>query len=313
MHNAIVIAIVLLIFLNGATDACTSIAAAVCSGAISMRRAALLCGICNAVGGVCGVLFFGGIGESVLSATDFGDAGEIGVLATLGASVLFALGAWIAALPTSESHGILSAAAGASAALGRGDSVLRVLLPAVLWMSLCVLAGAAAGTVVPLLIPRTSRESTVHRWQILSAAASSLLHGVQDLSKFCAFLALSGFARADHPAVIGIAAIVMGMGALCGGRRMTDAVGDDLAPLRPRTALAADIACDTALLLLSAVGIPASTTHTKTAAVAACAIVSPDGFIRKRQFFRCILAWVITFPACAALGYILARGLYVVL
>ena len=62
MHNAIVIAIVLLIFLNGATDACTSIAAAVCSGAISMRRAALLCGICNAVGGVCGVLFFGGIG-----------------------------------------------------------------------------------------------------------------------------------------------------------------------------------------------------------------------------------------------------------
>ena len=175
MHNAIVIAIVLLIFLNGATDACTSIAAAVCSGAISMRRAALLCGICNAVGGVCGVLFFGGIGESVLSASDFGDAGEIGVLATLGASVLFALGAWIAALPTSESHGILSAAAGASAALGGGDSVLRILLPAVLWMSLCVLAGAAAGTVVPLLIPRTARESTVHRWQILSAAASSLL------------------------------------------------------------------------------------------------------------------------------------------
>ena len=313
MEFAIAAVIFLLIFLNGATDACGSIATTVCSGALSMRRGAILCGVCNGIGGLCGVWLFDGIGESVLSAWNFGTSDEIGVLTSLTVTVLFALIAWIVALPTSESHALLAAAAGASAALSGNGSVFSALLPSLLWMSLCVLAGAVAGTFLPRFLPLKLRPAAVRRWQIVSAGASSFLHGVQDLSKFCAFLALSGFARADHPAVIGIAAIVMGMGALCGGRRMTDAVGNDLAPLRPRTALAADIACDTALLLLSAVGIPASTTHTKTAAVAACAIVSPDGFIRKRQFFRCILAWVITFPACAVLGYLLARGLYAVL
>ena len=312
MQSAIGIVIFLLIFLNGATDACGSIATAVCSGAMSMKRAAILCGACNGIGGMCGVLFFGGIGESVLSASDFGDAGEIGVMATLSATVLFALSAWLIAMPTSESHALWAAAAGASLALGGDTSVVRALLPSVLWMSLCVLAGAVAGTVLPRWIPSNARRRTVRRWQILSAAASSLLHGIQDLSKFCIFLALAGVSS-DHPAIVCSAAGAMGLGALCGGRRMTDAVGDDLAALTPSAALASDIASGLSLLLLSLAGIPASTTHTKTASVAACAAISADCRIRKKQFLRCVAAWIITFPACTALGYLLARGLDAIL
>ena len=312
MEFAIAAVIFLLIFLNGATDACGSIATTVCSGALSMRRGAILCGVCNGIGGLCGVWLFGGIGESVLSAWDFGISVEIGVLSSLTATMLFALIAWIVALPTSESHALLAAAAGASAALSGYTSVLSALLPAFFWMSLCVFAGAVAGTVLPRFLSRRLRPTTVRRWQIVSAGASSFLHGVQDLSKFCAFLSLVGVA-AHHPAPILFSAGVMGIGSLCGGRRMTDAVGDALAELSPHPALAADMACDAALLLLSFGGIPASTTHTKTAAVAAVAAVSPDCRIHKRQFLRCIAAWVITFPVCAALGYFLARILFAVL
>lgn len=312
MEFAIAAVIFLLIFLNGATDACGSIATTVCSGALSMRRGAILCGVCNGIGGLCGVWLFGGIGESVLSAWDFGISVEIGVLSSLTATMLFALIAWIVALPTSESHALLAAAAGASAALSGYTSVLSALLPAFFWMSLCVFAGAVAGTVLPRFLSRRLRPTTVRRWQIVSAGASSFLHGVQDLSKFCAFLSLVGVA-AHHPAPILFSAGVMGIGSLCGGRRMTDAVGDALAELSPHPALAADMACDAALLLLSLGGIPASTTHTKTAAVAAVAAVSPDCRIHKRQFLRCIAAWVITFPVCAALGYFLARILFAVL
>ena len=312
MEFAIAAVIFLLIFLNGATDACGSIATTVCSGALSMRRGAILCGVCNGIGGLCGVWLFGGIGESVLSAWDFGISVEIGVLSSLTATVLFALIAWIVALPTSESHALLAAAAGASAALSGYTSVLSALLPAFFWMSLCVFAGAVAGTVLPRFLSRRLRPTTVRRWQIVSAGASSFLHGVQDLSKFCAFLSLVGVS-AHHPVPILFSAGVMGIGSLCGGRRMTDAVGDALAELSPHPALAADMACDAALLLLSFGGIPASTTHTKTAAVAAVAAVSPDCRIHKRQFLRCIAAWVITFPVCAALGYFLARILFAVL
>lgn len=312
MQFALAVAIFLLTFLNGATDACTSIATTVCSGALSMRRAALLCGVCNGIGGLCGVWLFGGIGESVLSAWDFGGEGEIGVLSSLGATVLFALLAWIAALPTSESHALLAAAAGACAALGGNTSVTASLLPTVFWMSLCVLAGAVTGSILPRLLPRKLRPQAVRRWQILSAGASSFLHGAQDLSKFCAFFTLAGV-RGQGVALVLASAAVMGIGSLCGGRRMADAVGEDLASLRPHGALAADIACDFALLVLSVGGIPASTTHTKTAAVAAVASADPDCRIRKGQFFRCVAAWVVTFPACGALGYFLARILTAVL
>ena len=312
MQFAIAAAIFLLIFLNGATDACGSIATAVCSGAIPMKRAAILCGVFNGIGGLCGVWIFGKIGESVLSAWDFGAAGEIGVLASLTATVLFAAIAWIIALPTSESHALLASAAGTFAALSGNGSVITSLLPAILWMSLCVLAGAVAGTVLPRFIPMKLRPITVRRWQILSAAASSFLHGIQDLSKFCAFLALAGV-PSRRPALILLTAAIMGIGSLCGGRRMTDAVGENLADLRPHAALSADIACDAALIFLSIFGIPASTTHTKTAAVAAVAAIAPDCRIHKKQFLRCIAAWVITFPACAALGYFLARFFLTVL
>ena len=305
MEFAIAVVIFLLIFLNGATDACGSIATAVCSGAISMGHGAVLCGICNGIGGVCGVWLFGGIGESVLAAWDFGPTAEIGVLASLTATVLFALIAWILALPTSESHGLLAAAAGASAALSGNTSVISPLLPALFWMSLCVLAGAVAGTVLPRFLPFNLRSATLRRWQILSAGASSFLHGIQDLSKFCAFLSLVAIA-ARPPVLIGFSAVVMAIGSLCGGRRMTNAVGSDLADLHPHAALAADIACDAALLALSFGGIPASTTHTKTAAVAAAAAVSPHCKIHKSQFLRCVAAWVVTFPICAALGYYLS-------
>lgn len=312
MEFAIAAVIFLLIFLNGATDACGSIATAVCSGALSLRRGAILCGVCNGIGGLCGVWLFDGIGESVLSAWDFGTSDEIGVLTSLTVTVLFALIAWIVALPTSESHALLAAAAGASAALSGNGSVFSALLPSLLWMSLCVLAGAVAGTFLPRFLPLKLRPAAVRRWQIVSAGASSFLHGVQDLSKFCAFLSLVGVS-AHHPALLLFGAGIMGIGSLCGGRRMTDAVGDALAELRPRPALAADLACDVALLALSLGGIPASTTHTKTAAVAAVAAVSADCRIHKRQFLRCIAAWVITFPVCGAWGYCLARILFAVL
>lgn len=307
MRIAIIVAVFLLVFLNGATDACTSISTAVASGALSMRRAAILCALCNGVGGILGTVLFGGIGDAVVSASDFGTAGETGVLATLIASALFAAAAWAIALPTSESHGILAAAAGASAALGGSDSMMIALLPAFLWMSLCILAGALAGTVLPRLIPSSGHFAAIRRWQILSAALSSFLHGVQDLSKFCALLALMDERIACHPATVLAAALLMGLGALCGGRRMTDAVGEDLAILHPKAALGADLACDSALLFLSLMGIPASTTHTKTAAVAACAATDKTCHIRKNQFFRCVAAWILTFPSCGWLGYCIAR------
>ncbi|MBQ8746502.1 MAG: inorganic phosphate transporter [Clostridia bacterium] len=301
----LLLAVTALIFLNGATDASNAIAAAVSSGALSMRHAAILSAIGNALGGVCAALFFGRIGESVESAADFGSFGAVGVLASLLATVTFTAIAWRMRLPTSESHALLAAAAGVRAVLD-GDGILTAIAPSLLWMTLCTVGGFGAGVLFAHCMPRTMRTRTVRRWQIVSAGAASFFHGVQDLPKFLALLAVAGVSdsRPLWMAAVG----VMALGTLLGGRRMTEAVGTELADLTPCGALASDFAAAGTLFLLSMGGVPASTTHAKTAAVAAAALRVDGCSLHKRQLGRFILAWIVTFPVCAALGAAFARG-----
>jgi len=305
MRFILVTAVIILIFLNGATDASNAIASAVTGGALKMRQAALLAAVCNTAGGLAGGIFFAGIAEAVTDSADFGPYGEIGVLASIGAAVLFTFAAWLLRLPTSESHALLAATAGASMLLSGGGHFARRLLPSVLWMSLCGLSGFLAGLLAGRIFPRSLSPRTVRRMQILCAAAASFLHGVQDLAKFMALLYASG--AAAHPLLLPAAAGIMGLGTLCGGQRMTEAVGEELASLDAPGALAADLASAATLGLLSAMGIPASTTHARTAAAAGSALSGRFCTLHRPQLLRFIAAWILTFPLCAALGALLAQ------
>ena len=298
-------AVTLLIFLNGATDASNAIAAAVASGALRMRQAAILSAVGNVAGGVLSGMLFSRVGQSVADTARFGGFGTAGVLASLSATVIFTAAAWLFRLPTSESHALLSAMAGASAALGNGN-ILSSLLPVAVWMTLCVAGGFLMGMLVPIFQKRSGRAASVRRLQIFSAALSSFFHGVQDLPKFLALLFASGCAG-NRAAVWPAAALVMGLGTLAGGRRMTEAVGSDLAHLTGHAALSSDFAAAGTLCLFSIAGVPASTTHIKTAAVAGAALASPECRLHAAQLSRFLLAWVVTFPVAAALGYFCMR------
>lgn len=311
MSFALILAVVLLIFLNGATDASNAIAASVSSGALTMRQAALLAAVCNAAGGIAGGLFFTEIRSAVTDSTDFGAHAEIGALAALGATVIFTFFAWLYRLPTSESHALLAASAGASILLSGNENPALLLLPPLFWMTVCAAAGFCAGMLCGRTFPRSLSPRAVRRLQILCAAASSFLHGLQDLAKFLALLASAG--ASSHAALLPLAATVMGLGTLCGGRRMTEAVGEELAELDARTALATDLGCAAALSLLSLAGLPASTTHARTASAAGGALISPGCRLHKTQMYRFAAAWVLTFPLCAALAALLAEFLLAII
>ncbi len=301
------VAVVLLIFLNGATDASNAIASAVASGALSMRRAAILAAVCNVAGGALSGVFFSRVGESVADTAKFGSFGMAGVFCSVLSAAIFTALAWLFRLPTSESHALLSAVAGVTAALG-GGVLLSSVVPVMLWMTLSVAGGFGLGMVVPRLLRGKISPTTLRRMQILCAALASFFHGVQDLPKFLALLLT--FAAADHsdnPLLWLFAALVMGLGTLLGGRRMTAAVGEDLAILTQRAALSSDFAAAGTLFLLSVAGMPASTTHAKTAAAAGAALSCDGCVLHRGQFCRFLAAWAVTFPISAALGYVCAR------
>ena len=75
----------------------------------------------------------------------------------------------------------------------------------------------------------------------------------------------------------------------------------------PYQGFAADTAAVACLLLATAGGLPVSTTHTKTCAVMGAGAAG-GGKVDRRIAGRMVLAWLLTFPACALLGYVLSNG-----
>ena len=87
------------------------------------------------------------------------------------------------------------------------------------------------------------------------------------------------------------------------GARIIKKVGCDMTELDASGGSASDAASSAVLLVCSLLGIPASTTHSK-----ACAIMG-TGFCKRggvdiRIVAQLFAAWCMTFPICAALGYL---------
>jgi PiT family inorganic phosphate transporter len=110
-----------------------------------------------------------------------------------------------------------------------------------------------------------------------------------------------------HGWLILLCSITMGLGTSAGGYRIIKAVGMDMVKLERYQGFAADLAAAGCLLLSSLTGIPVSTTHTKTTAImgvgSARRITSVNWMVVKDM----VLAWILTFPGCGLIGYLMAK------
>ena len=99
----------------------------------------------------------------------------------------------------------------------------------------------------------------------------------------------------------------MGLGTSIGGQRIIKAVGMDMVKLETYQGFAADIAGAGCLLISSLTGIPVSTTHTKTTAImgvgAARRLRSVDWSVVREM----VLTWLLTFPGCGLIGFVMAK------
>ncbi|BDF70743.1 inorganic phosphate transporter PiT [Oscillospiraceae bacterium] len=309
------------ILVNGWTDAPNAIATAVSTGAIRFRPAVLLAAVCNLLGVVCMTALNATVAETIYTIADFGSdtgAALAALCAALAAIVVWSTLAWRFGIPTSESHALVSGVAGAALALGGGVYNLRpgpwarVLLGLALSVGLGLWLGERAQR---LLRRGRRRDAFYRRAQIGGAGAMAFLHGAQDGQKFMGVFLL-GAALADGrwdadtfvvPLwLMVLCAAVMALGTLMGGRRIVDTVGRDMVALSPREGFAADLGGAGALLLCTLLGLPVSTTHTKTAAI--LGVGRAGGGKIDRGIARSIaLTWLFTFPGCTLIGFFTAR------
>ena len=148
------------------------------------------------------------------------------------------------------------------------------------------------------------------RAQRLSAALSAFLHGAQDSQKFIGIylLALS-LSSIDidmgktSVLLIFVCASIMTLGTMLGGAKIIKKVGLDMTDLDAAGGSAADAASSAVLFVCSLMGIPASTTHSKTCAIMGTGLGKGSG-TNPRIAAEMIGAWGLTFPVCAVLGYL---------
>lgn len=309
--------IMAVVLVNGWTDAPNAIATAVASGAVGFRAAVLLCAGCNFLGVWLACRFFPVVANTVYAIADFG-GDPASALTALSAAmlsiVLWAALAWRFGIPTSESHALAASVTGAAWALQGGlAAVRRQAWGKVLFgLVFSVLAGFLLGGLLTRPLPRRGNWK---RWQIAAMAAMSFLHGAQDGQKFAGiFLLAVSLATGEGGEVfpspplwlVFLISAVMALGTLMGGRRIIDKVCREMAQLPPREAFAADLGAGAALAAATCWGLPVSTTHAKTAAVLGAGMASGQP-VSRRAAGEIALAWVFTFPACLALGYLAAR------
>ena len=99
----------------------------------------------------------------------------------------------------------------------------------------------------------------------------------------------------------------MGFGTSIGGKKIIKSVGMDMVRLEKYQGFSADIASALCLLLSSVFGIPVSTTHTKTTAIMGVGAVKRMSAVNFKVVKEMVLTWVLTFPGCGVIGFLMAK------
>lgn len=331
MEIGLIIVIVLVcasVFVNGWTDAPNAITTVVSTRVLSPKAAVGLAAVFNLLG----VLLMGTavaktIGN-IISLTPGTDA-----LVTLAAAqiaiVSWAVGAWKFGIPTSESHALIAGLTGAALANGGLDSVSwaewqKVLLG----LGISSVLGFVSGWLMTLGVAKTfgkMKRRAANRFfsigQIVSASAMAFSHGAQDGQKFIGVftfaLMLGGIIPMDGTFTVPIyimifCSILMAIGTSVGGYRIIKTMGMDMVKIEKYQGFSAEVAASACMIGSTVLGIPLSTTNTKGTAIMGAAAARRVSNVNWGVVKEMVTAWVLTFPACALIGYLMALLLHAI-
>src|SRR6266849_412947 len=309
-------------YINGFYDAANSIATVVSTRVLSPGMAVVWAAFFNFVAFIVfGTCVAKSIGDGVRMDLIAADLRLYVLLCALLGAIIWNLITWYLGLPTSSSHALLGGYAGAGIAAFRGyHGLLKtdVWLRTIKFIILSPLIGMVLGFTLMVLVHWIFRRTTpknvdrfFRRGQLFSAAAFSLGHGGNDAQKtmgiITAVLAAGGILaygpNGQIPPiplwVVLIAHAAIALGTLSGGWRIVHTMGSKITKLRPVGGFSAETAGATTLFAATFLGIPVSTTHTITGAIAGVGSTTRLSAVKWRVAGRILWAWILTIPAAA--------------
>lgn len=315
------------ILVNGWTDAPNAIATCVSTRAISPKKAIIMATVFNFLGVLVMTLLNATVAQTIYKMVDFGGNSKdplIALCAALFAIVLWATAAWALGIPTSESHALIAGISGAAIALQggfsgiNGSEWMKVIYGLFISTVMGLGFGFFAVRIIQFMCKRMDKRKTrpfFQNAQVAGGAAMAFMHGAQDGQKFMGVFMLGIFLANGQTNVTNftipiwlmiLCSVVMALGTSIGGYRIIKTVGMDMVKLETYQGFAADLAGAACLLVSSVFGVPVSTTHTKTTAIMGVGASKRISAVNWSVVQEMVAAWVLTFPGCGIVGYIMA-------
>jgi len=323
---------------NGFNDAANSVAASIGSRAISPRNAIILAAFCNFAGAATGLKVAETIGKGILGPETMLSLPPIDayliLIAALAAVIIWGTIATRLGLPISISHSFVTGLAAAGAAVvGWGAVIWGVLGRIGVSVVAAPTLGFIGGFVLMIVLLWAFRRSAPSRMRVvfsrlqwLTTAFLAYSHGKNDgqmpigviaMALIIYYKQIGQFGQAatvwDEIALNGnlwwviiVSAFAISSGIAIGGWRVIRTVGMKITALQPVHGFATQASAATVIEIASRLGIPVSTTHCATAATMGVGATKRLSAVRWGVTRNIVLAWILTFPICGALGWAIA-------
>jgi PiT family inorganic phosphate transporter len=333
MQNPILLVVAILnigvIIVNGATDAPNAIATVVSTRSLRPKTAIAMAAICNFLGLFVISLVSSAIAQTIFSMVDFGGDSHkalIALMAAMVAIIVWGVVAWYFGIPTSQSHSLIAGLTGAAIALmGSFDAInWSEWIKVIYGIVLSTLLGFGFGWIIYKVLGRAL--TNVNRQkankffktaQIVTGAGVAFMHGAQDGQKFMSIflLAISMAAGLGTDAndfalpiwLMLLCALSMGFGTAVGGERIIKNVGVSMVKLELFQGFAASLSTVINLVIATFGGLPVSTTHTNATAIMGVGAAKNPKRVKWSIAIEMVKTWVLTFPGCGLMGFVVAK------
>jgi len=209
------------------------------------------------------------------------------------------------------------------------SGVLKIkgILAVVVFIIVSPMLGMSAALVLGFLIMRLCRtmnpgglNKTFRRLQIVAGSLQAIGHGANDaqnaMGMISAMLVAGGFLTEFSVPfwVIITSCAAISLGTLLGGWRVVEKMANRITKIRPYQGFSASVAGGGVLSLMTALGVPVSTTHAMSGAIMGAGATRGYASAVKWGIVREIVAaWILTIPASAVVAwvcYVIYAGLF---
>jgi PiT family inorganic phosphate transporter len=306
-------------YTNGLHDAANSVATVVSTKVLSPRQAVVWAAFFNFIA----FLIFGtAVAETIgIGLIDINVVDPLVIFGGLIGAVSWNLLTWYWGLPSSSSHSLMGGYLGAAVAKA-GFRVIIVggWIKIFIFIVLAPVLGMVLGNLLMIFTTWLVYKKPLRvinlwskRMQLVSAAFYSLGHGGNDAQKTMGIIASlmfsSGHMKTFHiPLWIVLSAhTAIALGTLTGGWRIIKTMGQKIVKLRPIDGFCAETASAISIFTATHLGVPVSTTHVITGAIAGVGAAKNVSAVKWQVTLRIVWAWILTIPMsalCSALVYL---------